>query len=123
MIAHTHKLSNTVLSPRELPPPMPYPLSCEGQLISDITGAYHGVHVNKLKEEHKFDGDECVIVGANVPHIVVYLTRNTAEFGEHVVLRDETTRVVPVRAMPFKLMKPVCVCVCMCVCQRNVCVW
>ena len=57
-------------------------------------------------EQHQFDGDECVIVGPNITHVVVELTGDTAQLCKLVMARDESARVSGIGTMPFKFMQP-----------------
>ena len=68
---------------------------------------YHGAHVLQFMEQHQFDGNESVIVGPNITHVVVELTGDTAQLCKLVMVRDEAARVSGIGPMPFKLMQPV----------------
>ena len=55
------------------------------------------LNVLELIEYHEFDGDECVIVGANIPHINVDLRWNVTKLSEHVLTRNQSFRIAGVR--------------------------
>ena len=54
-----------------------------------VVDAYHNVHIDQLKEQHEPDGDQSVVVGPHVTHVVVELTRDTTQLCELVLVRNE----------------------------------
>ena len=76
-------------------------------MLSCSRVTYHGAHVLQFMEQHQFDGDESVIIGPNITHVVVELTGDTAQLCKLVMVRDEAAWVSGIGTMPFKLMQPV----------------
>ena len=67
---------------------------------------YHDVYILQFMEQHQFDGDESVIIGPHITHVVVELTGDTAQLCKLVMARDEAARVSGIGTMPFKFMQP-----------------
>ena len=75
----------------------------ESTTASTLSLSHHSLDVHQLVEQHEFDGDERIVVGADIAHVVVELVGHLAQLGELLVLGDEASWVPDIRAMPDKL--------------------